>query len=105
MRFAASEEIPCRSCHELYEGSDLDRYLWCLPCRSAMRRKAAFWARSTGLLTSLAIGLYVAFSVQPARSRLTLYALLVAATYLLANRIAMALVIGFYRARGGMKTV
>lgn len=98
MRFGI-DETHCRSCQELYPTSDLDRYLWCPSCRKALGRRGAVWGRAVGLAAGLGVALYVALVISPPRLRL-LWAVPPLLTYVLASRIAVAVVQGYYRARG-----
>ena len=99
MRFGASE-LNCRSCQELYPAGDLDRYLWCPRCRKEVRRRGITWARGVGFLASVGVAFYLLLRVQASSRYLPFYLLMLAMTYLLTSRIAMAVVQGFYRARG-----
>ncbi len=100
MAFGSQTEHACSSCHQLYPASDLDRYLWCLPCRKAVYRRGAAWGRRLGIITSLAVGLYVALAVHPSRRYMVLYAAALVLTYVLIGRITVALIQGYYRAKG-----
>ncbi len=105
MNFTSEEErVACCSCHELYAHSDLDRYLWCPPCRKAMYRRGAGLGRIVGFATSLGVGLYVARTVAPPGRYMALYAALLVVTYLLLSRITLLLVQGYYRARGSIRS-
>ncbi|MDP2576679.1 MAG: hypothetical protein V3U38_02705 [Gemmatimonadota bacterium] len=95
--------MPCRSCHELYAASELDRYLFCPPCRQQIRRRGASWGRIVGLAASVGVAAYVVVAAQPSRPYLFLYALALALTYVLASRIASSLVQGYYRAKAGSR--
>lgn len=95
-----TDQAACRSCADIYRVSDLDRYLWCPACRRAVRRRGAVWARIVGLASSIGVGLYVALTIHPSQRYLALYALILALTYVLTGRIALAVVQGYYRARG-----
>ncbi len=98
MRFGA-DETNCRSCHQLYPASDLDRYLWCPNCRATVRRRGARLGRAVGLLAGAGVALYTVLIVQPVRLRL-LWAVPALLTYVLASRIVLSVVHGYYRARG-----
>ncbi len=108
MRFRDAE-VACRSCQGLYPASDLDRYLWCPDCRKAVRRRGARWGRGVGLAAVLGVAAYVliryylVLDVRPSRQLLPLYFLMLAITYVLTSRIAVAVVQGLYRARGGVE--
>ena len=99
MRFRANETA-CRSCGELYPASDLDRYLWCRDCRRAIHRRGAFWGRVVGVLTSAGVACYLFLWVHPSPRFLAFYLLMLALTYVLTSRIAVAVVHGYCRARG-----
>lgn len=99
MRFGSTESH-CRSCQEIYEASDLDRHLWCPACREVVRRRGARWGRITGLVASLGLVLYLMQEVHASQRFALFYALMVALTFVLTRRIAAALVLGYYRARG-----
>ncbi len=60
-------------------------------------------AASLGVAAYVVIKFYVVLEVQPSRSLLPLYFLMLAITYILTSRIAMAVVQGYYRARGGVE--
>lgn len=100
MRFRA-DETTCRSCQRLYSGSDLDRYLWCPECRSAVRRRSAFWGRVVGFTASLGVAAYLLIEVSPSRRFIAFYLLMLGLTYVLTSRIVVAIVHGYCRARGG----
>ena len=100
MRFGASE-TSCRSCQQIYPASDLDRYLWCPNCLKAVRKRGASWGRAIGLLGGIAVALYVVLAVKPSRLTL-LWAVPPLMTYVLISRIAVAVVLGYYRARGSV---
>lgn len=97
------DETSCRSCHELYPASDLDRYLWCPACRKAVRRRSAFWGRIVGSAASLGVAAYLLIRVHPTARFLAFYLLLLALTYVLCRRIAVAVAQGYYRSRGGVR--
>ncbi len=107
MRFRDAD-VECRSCAQLYPAGDLDRYLWCPDCRGAVRRRGARWGRLVGVAASLGVAAYVlikyylVLEVRPSRSLMPLYFLMLAVTYLLTSRIAVAMVQGYYRARGSI---
>jgi hypothetical protein len=101
MRFGASEGS-CRSCQQIYPASDLDRYLWCPACRKVVRARGARWGRLVGILTSLGVAVYLAVRVHPSTRYYAFYALMLAMTYLLTSRIAVAMVQGYYRSRGSI---
>ncbi len=101
MRFGANE-TNCRSCHQLYQVSDLDRYLWCPRCRDAVRKRGSMWGRAVGLLASLAVAAFLFFNLTMQRRFLAFYFLMLALTYVLTSRIAHAVIQGYYRSRGGM---
>ena len=101
MRFGASE-TNCCSCQQLYPASDLDRYLWCPDCRTAVRRRGARWGRLVGIVAGVAIALYVVLIVKPMQLNL-LWALPPLMTYVLTSRIAVAVVQGYYRYRGSIQ--
>lgn len=108
MRFRDAE-VACRSCQRLYPASDLDRYLWCPECRRAVRRLGARWGRGVGLAASIGVAAYVliryylVLDVRPSQQLLPLYFLMLVITYVLTSRIAVAVVQGLYRARGGLE--
>lgn len=104
MRFRTESELPCTSCQELYPASALDRYLWCPPCRKAVRRRGAVWGRGVAILAALGVGLYVALAIGPSGRYTLLYGVAVAVTYVLVGRITRALVEGYYRARGRVES-
>ena len=104
MRFRTESELPCTSCQELYPASTLDRYLWCPPCRKAVRRRGAFWGRGVAILAAVGVGLYVAVAIGPADRYSLLYGVALVVTYVLVNRIVRALVEGYYRARGRVES-
>lgn len=99
MRFRA-DETKCRSCHEIYPGSDLDRYLWCPRCRKQVRRRGVFWGRVVGFIASLGVAAYLFIRVDPSGRFLAFYLLLLGLTYVLISRITVALIQGFCRAKG-----
>jgi len=99
MRFRG-DETTCRSCDQLYSASDLDRYLWCPSCRSAVRKRGAFWGRIVGVGMSLGVAAYLFIWVHPSSRFLGFYLLMLALTYVLTSRIAVAVVHGVFRARG-----
>jgi len=101
VRFGSSESS-CRSCAQIYPASDLDRYLWCPSCRNKVRRRGAVWARLVGITASLGLAGYLYLWVHPSSRFLLFYFLTLAMTYLLTSRIAMFVVQGYYRARGGV---
>ena len=101
MRFGATVTA-CRSCEQLYPASDLDRYLWCPQCRKAVRKRGAMWGVVVGSLASLGVGIYVWLSLTLQSRFLAFYVLMLALTYLLTSRIAHAVVLGYYRSRGGV---
>ncbi len=101
MRFGASE-ADCRSCEQIYPASDLDRYLWCPACRKLVRQRGVRWGRLVGFIASLGVAIYLAARVHPSARYLAFYALLLAMTYLLTSRIAVAVVQGYYRSRGSI---
>ncbi len=100
MRFGASE-TNCRSCQQLYPASDLDRYLWCPQCRKAVRKRGSVWSRAVGFTASLAVAAYLVLKLTLQSRFLVFYLLMLALTYLLTSRIAHAVVLGYYRSRGG----
>ena len=100
MRFGASE-TNCRSCQQIYPASDLDRYLWCPKCLKGVRKRGSSWGRAIGLLAGIAVALYVVLAIKPSRLTL-LWAVPPLMTYVLINRIAVAVVLGYYRARGSV---
>jgi hypothetical protein len=100
MRFGASE-TNCRSCQQLYPASDLDRYLWCPGCRKVVRKRGALWGRVVGLLASLGVATYLWLNLTM-QSRFLPFYLMLVMTYLLTSRIAHAVVLGYYRSRGGV---
>lgn len=101
MRFGA-EESRCRSCHQVYEASDLDRYLWCPACRKLVRRRGARWARIVGFAASSGLILYLILRIHPSPRFFVFYAMMIVLTFVLTSRIAAAVVQGYYRARGGV---
>ncbi len=101
MRFGASE-TNCCSCQQLYPASDLDRYLWCPDCRTAVRRRGTHWGRLVGIVAGVAVAVYLVLIVKPMRLNL-LWALPPLMTYVLTNRIAVAVVQGYYRSRGSIQ--
>ncbi len=101
LRFGASE-TKCQSCQQLYPASDLDRYLWCPNCRLAVRRRGAVWGRLVGVISSLGVGSYLYVRVQPSTRFLAIYVLILGLTYVLTSRIAVAVIQGYYRARGSV---
>ncbi len=108
MRFRDAE-VACRSCQQLYPAGELDRYFWCHDCRRAVRRLGARWGRAVGLAASLAVAAYVLIryylilDVRLSDQLLPLYFLMLVITYVLTSRIAVAVVQGIYRARGGAR--
>lgn len=104
MRFGA-DQTNCRSCHSLYPASDLDRYLWCPSCRKAVRKRGAVWGRFVGITAALGVAIYlgvrfyVVLGITPSSRYALFYALMLALTYLLTSRIAVAVVQGYYRSR------
>jgi hypothetical protein len=58
------------------------------------------WGRLFGFLASLGVTLYLVLWVHPSGRYLAFYALLVGMTYMLTSRIGVAVVHGYYRARG-----
>ncbi|MGD2153681.1 MAG: hypothetical protein PVG79_10475 [Gemmatimonadales bacterium] len=60
------------------------------------------WGRVVGLLASLGVASYLWLNLTIQSRFLAFYLLLLAMTYLLTNRIAHAVVLGYYRSRGGM---
>ncbi len=107
MRFRDAE-VACRSCQRLYPASDLDRYFWCPNCRATVRRLGARWGRVVGLAASLAVAAfvliryYLILDVRLSQQLLPLYLLMLVITYVLTSRIAVAVVLGLHRARGGV---
>lgn len=101
MRFGASETY-CRSCQQVYPVSDLDRYLWCPGCQTAVRKRGATWGLIVGLLASIGMAAYVLLGMTLQSRFFAFYVLMVAITYVLTSRIAHAVVYGYYRSRGGM---
>ncbi len=57
-------------------------------------------AASVGVAAYVLIKFYLVLGVRPSRSLLPLYLLMLAITYILTSRIAVAVVQGYYRARG-----
>ena len=104
MPFRTESELPCTSCKELYPASALDRYLWCLTCRKAIRRRGAVWGRAVAILAALGVSLYIAIAIGPSGRYLLLYGVAVVVTYVLINRITRAVVEGYYRARGSVES-
>ncbi len=98
MRFG-SAEAACASCHAMYAASDLDRYLWCPNCRSALRRRGARWGYLVGALASAGLATYLLVWVHPSARFMLIYLLLLVMTYTLTSRIAVAVVQGYYRSR------
>ncbi|UCF20043.1 MAG: hypothetical protein JSU87_01120 [Gemmatimonadota bacterium] len=78
----------------------MDRYLWCPACRNEVRRHGIAWARGIGIVACAGLATYLLLRVHPSRSYLPFYLIMLAMTYLLISRIAMAVVQGYYRARG-----
>jgi hypothetical protein len=101
VRFGASE-TDCRSCQRLYPASDLDRYLWCPQCRKAARKRGALWGRFVGLAASIGVAIYLSLNLTYQSRYLAFYLLMLGMTFLLTSRIAHAVVLGYYRSRGGM---
>ncbi len=100
MRFGASE-TNCRSCQEIYPANDLDRYLWCPQCRTAVRRRGARWGRLVGSVVALSVAAYLWLNLTLESRFMAFYAVMLVMTYMLTSRIALAVVHGYYRARGG----
>ncbi len=101
MRFG-SVEGSCQSCGQNYKASDLDRYLWCPACRKAVKARGSRWGRLVGGLAALGVAVYLVLRVHPSTRYLAFYALMLGMTYLLINRIAVAVVQGYYRSRGSI---
>jgi hypothetical protein len=59
------------------------------------------WGGLVGVVAGLAVALYVVLAVKPSRLQL-LWVLPPLMTYVLASRIAVAVVQGYYRARGSV---
>jgi hypothetical protein len=95
-----STEAACTSCREIYPAGDLDRYLWCPDCRDKLRQSGIGWGRLVGLVAATGLALYLYVRVSPSPRFILVYLLLLAMTYSLTSRIAMAVVQGFYRSRG-----
>jgi hypothetical protein len=103
VRFGATETA-CRSCEQIYPAVDLDRYLWCPGCRRAVHKRGRVWGWGVGAAAALAVTLYIVLVVGPSRG-LVLWALPPLMTYVLTSRIAVAVVQGYYRARGSIAGV
>ncbi len=67
-----------------------------------MQRRGALWARSVGLAASLGLAVYLWLSLTLRSQFALFYLLMLALTYLLTSRIAHAVVLGYYRARGSV---
>jgi len=93
------EEIRCAACRELYPRSELDRRLWCPPCRD--RRKT--WTRVGSHLTALAVtlpfGAWVALEASTEVLSIWAWLLPLAAAYYLGWRIGRELSRGLVRLR------
>jgi hypothetical protein len=59
------------------------------------------WGRLVGVVAGLSVALYVVLAVRPSRLHL-LWVLPPLMTYVLTSRIAVAVVQGYYRARGSV---
>ena len=55
----------CLRCLEVYDLEDLDRMLWCEPCRNRARNRAIWWGWLGGLLFGAGGGLYVWIVIRP----------------------------------------
>ena len=57
--------ITCVRCLEVLDYSDVDRLMWCEPCRDRARRRAGVWGWGTGLLMGTGLAIWIWLVVQP----------------------------------------
>jgi hypothetical protein len=67
-----------------------------------VRRRGAVWGRLVGVISSLGVGIYLYVRVHPSTRFLAIYVLVLGLTYVLTSRIAVAVIQGYYRARGNV---
>ncbi len=58
-------EVQCVRCLQLTERRDLDRLLWCDPCKEAARSRAGLWGWVVGLAGAVALSVWIWLVVQP----------------------------------------
>jgi hypothetical protein len=96
-------ELPCVSCRRRHPVGALDRYLWCPACRMEMRRRGGRWGGLAGAIAALGVAAYMYLTAHASRRFLAFYLALLAITFVLVYRIALAVVLGYYRDRGSVR--
>jgi hypothetical protein len=93
------DTLRCRLCRQERTADELDRMLWCDGCRSAERRRAAWWGRALAFAAAIALSFWIAIDVQPSQDFLILWALVVIVAFYLLSRLGQELIYGIFRVR------
>lgn len=59
------DEVTCVRCLEVKDVMDVDRLLWCEPCRFRARNRAAWWGWLGGLVFGALVAAYVWGVIRP----------------------------------------
>lgn len=59
------DEITCVRCLEVKDSTEMDRLLWCKECRLAARRRATRRGWTVGVVSAVALGLWIQLVVRP----------------------------------------
>lgn len=91
------EPTRCAACRELYPRDDLDRRLWCPPCRDRRERWTRIGSHVTALAVTVPFGAWVALEASTEVLSIWAWLLPLAAAYYLGWRIGRELSKGLAR--------
>ena len=91
------ERTRCAACRELYPHSDLDRRLWCPPCRDRRERWTRIGSHATALAVTVPFGAWVALEASTEVLSIWAWLLPLGVAYYLGWRIGRELSKGLVR--------
>ncbi|MEX2569989.1 MAG: hypothetical protein WD737_01720 [Gemmatimonadota bacterium] len=93
-------DYPCANCGREFPTTDLDRRLWCPDCRKAVIRRATWAGQAVGLVTALALSIWIYTLVGPAPRFLIVYVIMIVAAYFFLYKLTQRVAFEIIRSRG-----